>query len=635
MSIDKNLYNIFIEELNEHLKNIRASLNTYFETEDNTVFRKIIKDFHTLKGSSAILGLKELTDIFHELENYFNKIKNNLSKSDKIKIVQLIELIEKIPSHLENPEEISKQINGILYDKKNTNLNQLKPSTEIKTQNKVDPVKINSLKKDYFEISNEIHQLLEGLNIEKYIKNRIYKKLESLGYKLNRLNLSSFSILDEKIKNIAYSTSSQLNKKVKILIENSEIEADTEIINIVNEALTHLIRNAIYHGIEKPEERKKLKKDEVGLITIRYTQSNDRIQIIVEDDGKGIDLEKILKKAIEEKIIGEEDLKHLKEDDIINLIFSEKISTAETVDEISGRGIGMQIIKDKIESIGGLLEIETEKNKFTRFLLNVPFTFQSILSKIVSSNNYDIAIPITFIDIVEKFKEDKIIKKGGNFLYQHRNKLFKVVSLANLLNMDSKKEKFLIFFKNANSALLSESIKDNVLLDIINIKGFSGQYKYFIGFSIYKNKPIAIIRPSELDIDQNNNFIKSGYQQPITNSNKTLLITDDNKIILETLSNILKEKYNIIKANNGIEALNILKSNKVDLLITDIEMPEMDGFTLISKIRKNNQKIPILILSSRGEKSDIQKGLELGANAYFVKKDFNKNDLIKKVEELL
>jgi len=634
MNIDKKLFDVFIEELQEHLQNIRTHINSFFETDDVAVFNQIIKELHTLKGSSAIIGFKNLTDIFHNLENYFNKIKTNLNESDKVKIVELIDQLEKIPNNLDNPEDICTNINNILSGKTVSSSPTLDKS--VHHSNKVDQNKIVEIKKDYFEIQNEIHNILEKINIEKYLKKKIYAKLESLGYKLNRLNLKSFSILDEKIKNIAFSTASKFNKKIKVVIENSDVEADETIINVINEALVHIVRNAVYHGVESPAERKKSNKSETGTIKISYHKLNDRILITVEDDGQGIDIEKVIAKAIEAKLISKEELKDLNEESVINLIFSDKISTSETIDEVSGRGVGMQIVKEKIESIGGIIEVETEKHRYTRFLLNVPFTFQSIMTKIIYSAGLDLAIPLTFIDSIEKYDENKLISKDNKKYYQHKNKLYSTISLANLLNITNVKEKLIMFFKNSATALIFESAKENILLDIIKLKGFNGAYKHYIGFSTYNNAPIGILSPSELDgkpliVPQTTE--DSFSTKP--SAKKTVLIVDDNKIILNTLENILENNYKIIKAKNGIEAINILKSNEVNLVLTDIEMPEMDGFTLIQKIREKDDHLPIIVLTSRGDQKDIQNGMNLGANGYFIKKDFDNQALLKKIKELI
>ncbi|KAA0258961.1 response regulator [Deferribacter autotrophicus] len=636
---NKKLFKIFTEELTTHINNIRTFINNFFEAEEKEYLTKIVKELHTLKGSSGILGLHNLTDIFHNLENYFQRLtKHEIEDNDKIKIIEIINILEKIPKNLDNPNKIIDEIDqllksSVIIEKKFKD----EQKTSIITTKNIATEKVASLKTEFQKLNTHIYDLLNKVRIEGFTKNKLLEQLEKIGYQLNRLNLTTFNALDEKLKNIAHLTATKLSKNVKLEIINSNVEVDEEILAIANEILTHIIRNAVYHGIENPEERIKVGKSKTGKITVQFKQASDRIHIIVTDDGKGIDVNKIIEKGIENGLIQPDDIPKLKKEDIYNLLFNENFSTTLEVDEISGRGLGLSIVREKIEKIGGFVEIESEIGKYTKFILNIPFTFKSVYCKILATADNYLAVPISIIDSIEKLITENIKDKDGTLVIEKNGTLFNLYKLSELFNIDSTNEKLLIFFKNTKSAVAVESVGENILFDLIPIKGISSNYKYFVGFSIYNNRPIAILNPSYLTktaLRESRTIIPSNlYEKKVK---KTILVADDNPVITETIKELLtNEGYNILTAQNGVEAFELFRNKNIDFIITDIEMPIMDGLTLTKNIRKLNKSIPILILSSKGDEQDIQNGLDAGANGYFIKRFFIKDSFLKKIKELL
>ncbi|MGA1845589.1 hybrid sensor histidine kinase/response regulator [Deferribacter abyssi] len=636
---DKKLFKIFTEELTTHINNIRTFINNFFETEEKEYLTKIVKELHTLKGSSGILGLHNLTDIFHDLENYFQRLtKYDIEDNDKIKIIEIVNLLEKIPKNLENPNNIINEIDKLLKSNVIKEKKYKNNQENIITTKTIAPEKVVSLKTEFQKLNTHIYDLLSNIQIKGFIKNRLLEQLEKIGYQLNRLNLTTFSILDEKLKNIAHLTATKLSKNVKLEIINSNVEVDEEILNITNEILTHIIRNAVYHGIEHPEERLKYGKPKTGKITIQYKQVSDRIHIIITDDGKGINLSSIVEKGVENGLIQPNDIQKLKKEDIYNLLFNENFSTSLEVDEISGRGIGLSIVKERIEEIGGYVEIESEVGKYTKFIINIPFTFKSVVCKILSSAGHYLAVPISIIESIEKFIPENIrTNKDNSSVIEKNGTLFNLYKLSELFKIYSSDDNLLVFFKNTKNVIAVESVGENILFDLVPIKGIQCNYKHFVGFALYNNKPIGILNPSSLS-KTTTKGLKTFVQTDnyVNNAKKTILAVDDNPVITETIKELLtNEGYNILIAKNGVEAFELFRNKNIDFIITDIEMPLMDGLTLTRNIRKLNKSVPILILSSKGNEQDIQNGLDAGANGYFIKRFFIKDSFLKKIKELL
>jgi CheY-like chemotaxis protein len=389
----------------------------------------------------------------------------------------------------------------------------------------------------------------------------------------------------------------------------------------------------VSHGIEEPEIRKNKKKDEKGNIKIVATGQGSRIKIVVEDDGAGIDFEKVVKKAISLNLITEDSAKTLSKKEILNFIFTTNFSTADQIDTLSGRGVGLDIVKDKIESIGGAIFVDTSE-KGTVFTFEVPVSLSILNCIVISTSGKKIAIPINLIKKIVKIKEDMIINDGNTEKLIYEDIPYSFVRLSQLSGEDVDSEKMGALTANDNICIIFEQFVGEKLFSVKGLSGIIGRIPQVIGFSIDDNfDPIAIINPVKIKIDKQpttNTFTKTPKEK------RSALVADDNNLIREMIAEFLNSMgIEVTAAKDGKEALNLFKNRKFDIVITDIEMPEMDGISFLKEIRKIDNVIPVLILSSRGEPQDIALGLHNGANGYFVKKFFSKDGFLKKVQSLL
>ena len=643
---DKKLRELFIEEVSHHINLAREALNRFFENQNQNELIKIIKVFHTIKGSAGIMGLEDFAELLHLCESFFQKInKNELFPDDKIKSIKILDAIENLIKVF--PDNYKTHISTLkkLLSAQNT-INNVLEQNIIFTDDKIHYKHTDSKQADVNtsvilqirEIIEEINQIVEFSfkPKDKKDKEKYKNKISDLIEYVEKISLVPLSEISEKVKNIAYYAATVADKKIKVDIDFNGLSVDKKLLYLIEEALIHLVRNAVSHGIEHSKARIKHNKDEMGHIKVLAKGHGSKIQIVVEDDGAGINFEKIVKKAISLNLITEESAKTLSKKEILSFIFTTNFSTADQIDTLSGRGVGLDIVKDKIESIGGTIFVDTSE-KGTIFIFEVPVSLSILNCIVISTNGKKIAIPINLIKRFVMIKKDMIINDDNTEKLVYEDISYSFIRLSQLSGENTDTERMGILTANDNICIAFEQFVGEKLFRVKELSGIIGTIPQTIGFSIDDNfEPIAIINPVKIKIDKK---VTMGIPAQMPDQKvvkKCALVADDNNLIREMISEFLSSMgMEVTAAKNGKEALNFFKNKKFELVITDVEMPEMDGISLLKEIRKVDKVIPVLILSSRGEPEDITLGLQNGANGYFVKKFFSKDSFIKKVQSLL
>ncbi|XRP96416.1 chemotaxis protein CheW [Methanocaldococcus sp. 16A] len=385
-------------------------------------------------------------------------IKDCVMKVPEIKDVQIIAPGEKTSKSeeeqkSEQKEEVKAQLQQQQQQKSEEKKPELKkPTTHAKKEEKksTQTIRINIEKLD--KLMNLVGELVITRANFSQIANKY--QLKELNNAINRLSMLINELQEEvmamRMIPVAYvfnrfprmvrDLAKALGKEVEFIMEGTDIELDRTVLDELAEPLVHLIRNALDHGIEPPEEREKVGKPRKGVLKLIAERERDHVNIIVEDDGKGIDPEIIKKKAIERGIISEEEAKKLSDHEIINLIFMPGFSTADKVSDVSGRGVGMDVVKTKIESLGGTVVVYSEKGKGTRVVLKLPLTMAIITALLMKLADQVYAIPITSVlDVTMINKEDIKNIEGTNAII-YRDEIIPVIWLKDFLGMSYLKE---------------------------------------------------------------------------------------------------------------------------------------------------------------------------------------------------
>lgn len=476
--------------------------------------------------------------------------------------------------------------------------------------------------------------------------------IDSLLDETKKLLMQPFSTLVETFPRMLRDLSQQLGKKVSLDIQGSDIEIDRRILEEIKDPLIHLIRNSVDHGIEIPAVRQKKGKEDCGNIKIIASQlSGNSVEIIVADDGGGISFEALKQSALKQKFLSPKELETLSDEDSLKLIFHSGISTSKIVTDLSGRGLGMGIVAEKVDKLGGHLSVEsTPAGTSIRIVLPLTLaTFRGIHLKvsecdfIMPTHNVKRVIKIHKNEIKSVENRSMISIDGYAHSYVH---LRDVLGLPTLSNEAENHYITIIIVKAAKQAIALGV--DMILSEQeVLVKRFGKQLtrvKNILSATVMEmGKVIPILNPSDLVrsiVIENFQIAKPQNSESEAEDNriKKILLAEDSLTTRMLLKNILEASgYDVIAAVDGEEAFRLLKENPVDLLLTDIEMPNMDGFTLTENVRKSAtlSNLPVVLCTSLCSAADRERGIEVGAQAYLDKSSFTQSHLLDVIKKLL
>lgn len=467
--------------------------------------------------------------------------------------------------------------------------------------------------------------------------------------------LSSFDTLLKLLPKMVRDLSKEYSKEIIFKTEGAFVEIDRRILEQLKDPLIHLLRNSIDHGIELPQERIKVGKNKVGTILIRVEKLPEQIvKIIIEDDGAGIDKAKIIECAIKKGIITPEKSKSLRNEEIYELIFQSGVSSTKFVTDISGRGLGMTIVADKIATLGGSIDTETTENIGTKFTISLPQSITTFRGVLVNCCSQELIIPSQYVKGIRRAFNSEVSTIGNRSVI--KDSLGNNVGLVRLSSVIGIEEPRRVLNINDFFYLVYLEHKNNTIAYIVDsvsqeyegiLKNMGPQLSYaknIIGVTIIKNEVVVpVINVKEVlentifkaDISLNNSIdVTSEMENSITK----VLIAEDSFTIRSMLRNMVENAgYQVTTAIDGQDALAKLKSDFYDILVTDIEMPNLNGFELTHRVKTNPslKEMPVILVTALESPTDMKKGMDSGADAYIVKSNFEKSNLIETIKRLL
>lgn len=444
--------------------------------------------------------------------------------------------------------------------------------------------------------------------------------------------------------------SRQFNKEVDLLVSGVEVELDNNITEMLKDPLVHLLRNAVDHGIEEPATRESLGKKKTGTITLSAKPEGGDILITIEDDGKGIDKEVIKETAIRKGLVSGEKAKDLSDEEIYGFIMKPGFSTSEIITDTSGRGVGMDVVKTVVDRLNGNLIIESNKGWGTRFVLKVPATIALINVLFVRVGNMTLAVPSVNIDQITLISWKDVKTLEGKSSVSMKGRTIPVVNMADICMIEKEAGKNgegvpIILSRSYGKKVgfvVSEFLYEKEVV-FREFKGYLKRPRYFSGVTTLGTGEVVLILNMQelikardlvgvLPIGEVSNEVKPQAKR------NAILIAEDSMITAELERNILiNAGYEADVATDGIEAMEKLHSKKYDLLVTDIDMPIMNGFELTSKVRADTRlkDTPVVIVTSRENVEDKRRGIEVGADAYILKKEFDQSSLLNTIKRLI
>lgn len=502
------------------------------------------------------------------------------------------------------------------------------------------------------ELLSESLQLLKGLEsifkesrdemaMMELVMNELYDDV----LQMRMLPLSTvFDTFPRAVRDMA----KHFKKEIELRIRGEETRLDKKVIEKLNGPLIHILRNCVDHGIEIPAERIAQGKPAFGVIAIRASQKSGHIEITITDDGRGVQFEKLKQRLIKRELITEEKAQTLGEGELINMVFLPGVSTSEIITDISGRGVGMDIVKTDIEQLKGSMSFSSKQGQGTCCVLTLPMTLTTLRSLIILSQNTLFAIPINAIEETLQISSYEFIQVVDHHAIRLRNQIIYVVELADVLglageNVCQQEQLFILIARSGGKriGLIVDEILDEQDVVVKQLPTHMRKVKTIAGATISSDNTIILILhiPEILELVKHTTGKlqenKHTFQEVIP---ARILVVEDSvntgeieKMILENYG------YKVDLAKDGMEALEYVEKAAYDLIVTDIEMPRMDGFILTERLRSMPKYagIPIVLVTSLERESDKKRGIQVGADAYIMKGDFEQKNLIETVKSLI
>ncbi len=705
--------NQFVDESRDHLKRLNSGLLELEEDPGKAeVLAEIVREAHTLKGAARMMGAEEIATVSHKLEDLLSAIKDKKVKLDT-KVADTLfgsfDSLEKLLKDFAGAGAKKDVAAEPLPAGRQVQVGEEKVKKEEKEQTPDETIRVSSAKLD--RLANLVSEMVIGRikmsDREKDIKGlidsskqraKLWRRLkddmnagkidpavetdlalvDNSRIELERQLYMLFRRCREDVGTMEFTVTQlkqevlearmlpvstlfttyhrpvrdlakQFGKEVELVIEGGDTELDKMVIEGINDPLIHIIRNAVDHGIEMPQERKRLGKHKTGKLTLKAYQEGEHVIIEVTDDGAGIDTEKVRQKAMSSGLISQKEAEQLNDINILQLVFKPGFSTSQKLTEISGRGVGMDVVKDKVEELKGIVYVKTEKNKGTAVIMQVPLTMAISRVLFVKAHGQMFGIPTTSVEQILRIKAHDITTIEGKEAFLLREHGIPLVRLSNVLGLKDE----LLNFEDPSLSVVVVNLAENRVGFVVD--ELAGEHEVVIktlgnylkkvenisGASILSSGDIVLI----LNVTDLISSIRGMKASPVAevapeqeDTSMPILVVDDSMTAREVEKNILTSAgYKVDEAVDGVDALEKMGKRQYSLVVADVQMPRMDGFDLTRRIKASDQfkDIPVVIVTTLEKEEDKREGIEAGADAYIIKKAFDQAYLLKVIDQLI
>jgi two-component system chemotaxis sensor kinase CheA len=452
-----------------------------------------------------------------------------------------------------------------------------------------------------------------------------------------------FGGIPRAVREIANST----GKEIELDLRGEATELDRKLLEALNDPLLHLMRNAIDHGIEPPDERAACGKPRQGHVSVSAEASGGEVRVIISDDGRGMDSQQICDSAVRKGLITAENAALLSEQEALDLVFLPGFTTASILTDLSGRGVGMDVVRTNISELGGQVVLESQPGYGTQITLLLPLTLVTTRILLVKMGSHTFALPASGCQGIIWVREDDINTIEGRAMIDHNERTVPLLSLADLIGIDAppafsheaRMPTILLGTARRLLSLLVDSVLDEREAVVKPIGPLlEAQRRYTGAIQLGNGQLVLMLNPVSLAQAARGVRFSRPTESVTTRTHPELLIADDSFTTRELMRSILHSAgYEVATAVDGIDALDKLRAHTYDLVVSDVEMPRMNGFELTASIRQELglKDVPVIIVTSLASDDHKRQGLEAGAQAYIVKSQFNQDNLLEAIEQLL
>jgi two-component system chemotaxis sensor kinase CheA len=465
------------------------------------------------------------------------------------------------------------------------------------------------------------------------------------------LRLSPVGAALAPLARMARELAREQGKEVALTIEGADLEVDRKIVDALKDPLVHLVRNAVDHGIEPPAARQAAGKPPRGRVTLAFRLRADRrLEVRVEDDGRGIDLDQVRAAAVRARLLTEAEARALRDDEALALIYRAGVSTSPIITRLSGHGLGMAIVKERVEGMGGALHLESVPGQGTVFRLRVPTTVATFRGLLVCAGGQPYLLPLEAVDRVVRCAPEALCTLEGRPSIRWDDQLVPVADLAALLDLPTNGARdrladrpcVLVRAGEACAALVvDEVVGDREVLvkdlrpPLVRLQFVASAGLLGTGRLVLVLRPTALVRAC---YQVGRLTERPAAQAPAAARPPVILVVDDSITTRVMEKNLLEAAgYQVRVAVDGAEAWMLLKTEPCDLVVSDVDMPRLDGFELTARIRADPAlaELPVVLVTALESREDKERGIAVGANAYVIKSSFDQSDLLEIIRRLL
>ncbi|MHB1331591.1 MAG: hybrid sensor histidine kinase/response regulator [Sulfuriferula sp.] len=480
-----------------------------------------------------------------------------------------------------------------------------------------------------------------GLNETEAALTQQGRMTRDLQQALMHIRIVPLSSIADRLHRTVRRAAKDLGKKASLQIIGEQVEIDRSVLEKMVAPFEHLLRNAVAHGLELPADRIASGKSEYGEVVLHARQEGNEVMLSLRDDGHGLDLEAIRARAIANGLLQPEI--HVAPNQLMQFIFAPGFSTAESVTELSGRGIGMDVVKSEITSLGGRIEVESEPGKGAQFMIYLPLTLAVTQTVLIKAGEHLYALPSTMVEQVQEYKSEALVDLLATGAISWQGNHYNLFYLPHLLGQMeqahlSQRYNAIILLRSATQrcAILVDELIGNREVVVKNIGPQLARVSGIAGATVLGNgQVVLILNPVQLALRQGEHtetIVAPAIEIDAVRS-KVVMVVDDSLTVRKITGRLLaREGYEVITAKDGLDALQMLQDVIPDVMLLDIEMPRMDGFELTKTMRADEQLagVPIIMITSRTADKHRDHAMSLGVNAY-LGKPFQEEELLAHV----
>ncbi len=445
-------------------------------------------------------------------------------------------------------------------------------------------------------------------------------------------------------------------KEAELIVHGKEIEVDKRILEELKDPLIHLIRNCIDHGIKKHAGEKRISEQSHGKVTLSFNATESRhLEIIISDNGVGVDLDKVRRAAIKADILDKNSLENLNSQEALMLIFQSGVTTSQMITDISGRGLGLAIVREKVEKLGGSVSVESQPDIGTTFHLLLPLTLATFRGIIVRLGEHLYAVPTIHVERAVRVNREEIKTVENKETIMIDGKILTVVNLGNALgisngnnNASNKKndsgefiQLLILVHAEKRIAFIVDEILEECQILVKELGKQLSRVRNISGATVLgSGLVVPVINVSDLMKSAG----KVSSAKVVISEKKTpekiykLLVAEDSITSRTLIKNILESAGYLVETSvDGVDAFTKALVGEFDLIVSDVDMPRMNGFELTAKIRKDKKldELPVVLVTALESREDREHGIDVGANAYIVKSSFDQSNLLDVIKKLL